>query len=135
MKQEQVENKNSFHYQMIDIVRNLVELNNSSRTQATFVMGTDAINRLHQKELAKVEQSAIEAERERIDWEMLLSEIEIDVANTYETKSLDSSDQRKWGDAYKDINTMKTDVHNNAVRLSVQAFRSKLLKALAEKQL
>lgn len=67
-----------------------------------------------------------------VDWEMLLSEIELGVIKDFLTSSLDSSDQSKWGEEYKALHDSKTITHNNAIRVAVQAFRARLLNHLSQ---
>lgn len=64
------------------------------------------------------------------DWNMLLSEIELLVLDGLKVKTLDKSDQTKWGDRYLEHNREVTAKYNWGVEAGVRFYTSKLLEKL-----
>ncbi len=67
-----------------------------------------------------------------IDWEMVLSELELLVKNNCYTKTLDSSDQSSWGEDYKKLNKIATDKFNQGVKYCAGIYTTQLRAKLAE---
>jgi hypothetical protein len=76
-------------------------------------------------------------EKNNTDWEMILSELELSAKNNCYSKTLDSSDQSKWGEEYKRLNEEATHYFNKGVRYCAEVYttllRTKLIEMRGEK--